>query len=402
MNQTQTARISLTPPLLALMGLGFFLGCSELTMVGILPGIAQGLGTSLTAAGRLVSLFAVGFALGTPLVTAATGRVPRRRLLGVLLGVLLVLNGVSMLAPNLAVLALCRLFHAPLSGALTAVAVLYARELAPAGQASRAISLVYLAFSLAAVAGVPLGTAVSVALGWRWTFAMILALGAALTPVLLHLLPETPPPAETSLLRQFAVLRDRRLSVCAGMIFCSGAATYTVYTYLTPILTDALGVSQTIVSLVLVAMGLCCAAGNVLSGRLGERGGVRRLPPVFAAQCVLFSLLPLLLQGRWTGLLALLAMGLLMYLLNIPVQLHALEVAARDYPFAGGLCASIQPVSFNLGIAVGSLVGGAVQARWGLGALGLPAAVFALGALALSVGLLRLGRMPRMAAAPIL
>ena len=92
---------------------------------------------------------------------------------------------------------------------------------------------------------------------------------------------------------------------------------------------------------------------NLLSGRLGERGGLRTLPMAFAAQAVLFALLPLLLGNRWAGLAGVFAMGLLMYLLNTPAQMHALSLAEQDYPFASSLCASVQPVSYNFGIAIG-------------------------------------------------
>ncbi len=395
----KTAGRVLTAPVLALMALAFVLGTCEFVIVGILPQIAAGLDTSLAAVGKLVSVFAVCYAVGTPVVTAAAGRIPRRRLLAGLLALFLAANALSLLSPSAAALYAARVLAALVTGPLTAAAMLYARDVTPPEQTARAVSLVYAGFSVAAVAGVPLGAAVCRVLGWRWTFAVILAMGAALTPVLLRVLPETAPaPAgEGGFFRQFAVLRDRRFTLCVGMVLCSAAATYTVYTYLAPILTDVLGLSQSAVGPLLLAMGGCCAVSNVLSGRLGERRGVRGLPPVFLAQAALFALLPLLTGNRWTGLAALLAMGLLMYLLNTPAQLHALALAETDYPFASSLCASVQPVSFNFGIAAGSFAGSGVQEAWGLRALGLPAAVFALLAALVSLWLLRGG-----ARAPVL
>ena len=108
-----------------------------------------------------------------------------------------------------------------------------------------------------------------------------------------------------------------------------------------------------------------------------------------ARQAVLFALLPLLLGNRWAGLAGVFAMGLLMYLLNTPAQMHALSLAEQDYPFASSLCASVQPVSYNFGIAIGSFIGSAVQEGWGFRPLGLPAAMFALAALGLNLLLLR-------------
>ena len=317
---------------LLLAALGFVLGTCEFVIVGILPEIAEGLNTSLAAVGKLVSVFAACYAVGTPVITAATGGISRRKLLAVLMGVFLLTSAASFAAPNVAVLYATRVVAALVSGTLTAVAMLYAKEVAASEQTARAISLVYGGFSVAAVLGVPLGTAVCQILGWRWTFAVILAMGAALLPLLLRSLPAVPAQADSGLLKSFSILWDPRCSLCVGMILCSASATYIVYTYLSPILTETLGLPAGAVSPLLLVMGACSAASNLISGRLGERGGLRTLPMAFAAQAVLFALLPLLLGNRWAGLAGVFAMGLLMYLLNTPAQMHALSLAEQDYP----------------------------------------------------------------------
>ena len=353
---------------LALAALGFTLGTCEFVIVGILPDIAAGLNVSLAAVGRLVSVFAVCYAVGTPLLTALTGRMDRFRLLMGLMLLFLGVNVLSMLAPGVAVLYASRVVAALVSGTLTAVAMLYAKEVSSPEQTARAISAVYAGFSVAAVAGVPIGTAVCHALGWREIDV---------------------PPAEGGLLNQFAVLRDSRCWHCVLMVLFSASATYTVYTYLTPTLTGTLGLPETAVSPVLLVMGLCSAASNLFSGCLAEKGGLKPLPVFFAAQVLLFAVLPLLLVNRWLGLTGLFAMGLLMYLLNTPVQVHSLRLAEAEYPAAASLCASVQPVSYNFGIAAGSFAGSLVQDAWGLRLLGVPAAVFALLSLWQCKGLLR-------------
>ena len=381
---------SMPGAVLLLAALGFVLGTCEFVIVGILPEIAEGLGTSLAAVGKLVSVFAACYAVGTPVITAATGGVSRKKLLAVLMGLFLLTNAVSLAAPNVTVLYATRVLAALVSGTLTAVAMLYAKEVTAPDQTARAISLVYGGFSVAAVLGVPLGTAVCQWLGWRWTFAVILVMGAALLPLLLRALPAVPIRGESGgLVKSFSILGDSRCSLCVGMILCSASATYIVYTYLSPILTDTLGLPEGTVSPLLLMMGACSAVSNLLSGALGERGGLRTLPWAFAAQTALFALLPLLLGHLVTGLAGIFAMGLLMYLLNTPAQMHALTLAEREYPFASSLCASMQPVSYNFGIAIGSFIGSAVQAEWGFKPLGVPAAVFALAALGLNLLLLR-------------
>ena len=202
---------------LLLAALGFVLGTCEFVIVGILPEIAEGLNTSLAAVGKLVSVFAACYAVGTPVITAATGGISRRKLLAVLMGVFLLTSAASFAAPNVAVLYATRVVAALVSGTLTAVAMLYAKEVASPEQTARAISLVYGGFSVAAVLGVPLGTAVCQILGWRWTFAVILAMGAALLPLLLRSLPAVPAQADSGLLKSFSIpVGPPMLPVCGG------------------------------------------------------------------------------------------------------------------------------------------------------------------------------------------
>lgn len=384
----------ISAPVLALAGLGVMLGACEYVSVVILPDIAADLEVSLSAAGRLVSVFAAGYAIGTPVVMAATARVPRFRFLMVLMALFLAVNALSMLAPNIRVLYLTRTLAAMLTGTLTAVALLFVRQVARPEQTARAVAMVYTGMSLATVVGNPLNKAICRLLGWRATFAVILLLGAVLLPILARLLPRTvEAPAEgTGFIHQFTVLRDRRYSLCVLMTICAYAATYVVYTYLTPILTDVLHGTENAVSLLLTLVGLCCMGSNLLAGWLGSRGGVVKTPGFLLLQAILFAAMPLLLGQFRTGLAGVLLMALLMYLLSTPVQVYAMALAEREYPFAASLCASTLSVAGNIGIAAGSFASSALQEAVGLRNLGLPAAAVALAALALNLALLRADR----------
>lgn len=377
---------AVTASTLALMSLGFALGACEYVVVVILPDIAEGLGASLGAVGKLVGVFAAGYAIGTPIVTAATGRVPRFRLLMTLLTLFIIVNAVSMLAPGLWVLYLSRALAAVLTGTLTAVAFLFVQEVVPPEHTAKAISMVYTGMSLATVVGNPLNKTLSSMFGWRAPFGVILLAAVILVPVLTRVLPHSTGVAEeqTGFFRQFTVLRDKRYSLCVLMtIFCY-AATYVVYTYLTPILTDVLEVGDAFVSPLLMAVGFCCMGSNLLAGWIGSRGDVERTPIVLVGQTALFLAMPLLLGNRWAGMAAVFVMCLLMYVLSTPVQFHASTLAAKEYPFAANLCASTLSVAANIGIAVGSFAGSELQELVGMRQLGLWAAGFALLALVMN------------------
>ena len=299
-------------------------------------------------------------------------------------------NLLSMLAPNLWVLYASRALAAVLTGTLTAVGLLFVGEVAPPEHTARAVSMVYAGMSLATVVGNPLNKTICALLGWRAAFAVILAAGALLVPVLFRTLPRSGACAGGSgFLRQFTVLRDPRYSLCVLMTVGCYAATYMVYTYLTPNLTEVLGVGEAAVSPLLMAVGLCCMTSNLLAGWLGERGGVTKTPAVLALQAVLFAAMPFLFGSRWAGLAAVFAMCLLMYAISTPVQVHALALAEREHPYAMSLCASTLSVAGNIGIAVGSFASSELQAAVGMERLGFPGAVMALAALGLNLLLLR-------------
>lgn len=385
---------TITAPGLVLMGLGIALGACEYVAVVILPDVAADLNVSLSAAGRLVGVFAAGYAIGTPIIMAATARMPRFRLLMGLLALFLAANILCMLAPGIWVLYGARMLAAMLTGTLTAVALLFAREAAVPGHEAQAIAMVYTGMSVATVIGNPLNKTICRLLGWRATFAVIIVIGALLMPLLARVLPHkvSAPAEETGFFRQFSVLRDRRYALCVLMTICTYAATYIVYTYLTPILTDVLGTTEAAVSLPLTLVGLCCLGSNVLAGWLGGRGGVKKTPVVLTIQTILFAAMPVLLGNYWTGLIAVLLMALLMYMLSTPVQVYAMALAEREHPYAANLCASTLSVAGNIGIAAGSFISSGIQSGLGLRLLGLPAAAAALTAAVLNLALLRADR----------
>ena len=149
-----------------------------------------------------------------------------------------------------------------------------------------------------------------------------------------------------------------------------------------------------------MAVGVCCMCSNLLAGWLGSRGDVKRTPVVLVLQTALFLAMPLLLGSRWTGLPAVFAMCLLMYLLSTPVQYHASTLAETEHPYAVSLCASTLSVAGNIGIALGSFASSGLQEALGLRTLGFPAAGFALAALALNLALAAaLKKRPRRGAA---
>ena len=189
---------------------------------------------------------------------------------------------------------------------------------------------------------------------------------------------------------QLRLLADGRVLANIAMILAGAASTYVFYTYLAPILADVVGLDAAGTSLALLLFGAACVGSNLLSGWVAGRFGLRALPVAFAVHAALLALLAVSLPAGAVGIANILAVGLLMYVMNSTVQMLFQNVARADYPSALTFSASLHPMSFNAGIALGSFAGGLVVNAGGLLATGPVGALFALAAAALALALVRM------------
>lgn len=371
-----------TLPVIVLIAGSFMLGMSEFVMVGILPDVARSLKVSEVTVGNLVSVFALFYAPCTPLGSALSARFPRFATHMLLMGVFLAGNLLCALAPNYPVLLIARLLIAAVSGTLVAIAMTYAQDVTVDRYRTKFIAWVFSGFSIASVVGVPVGTWVADVFGWRITFWLVFVLTAALIALMAFVLPRNSHIVRIGFIRQFRLFLDRRIQLGVLAVVCGAASSYVFYTYLSPIMRDEIGVPTSLLSVGLVVFGLACLWSNLRSGKLAERGrGVEplaRLRPVFLLHAVALCSLALAGIVPIYGALLLVALGMLMYLFNSSSQVLYMDVASSSHPGSLNLAASLNSMSFNIGIAVGSAVGGLVNDHLGLTWLGPFGAVFAL------------------------
>ena len=369
-------------PVVTLIALSFALGMSEFIMVGILPDIATGLKVSEVTVGNLVSLFALVYAPVTPLGSALSARFPRFATHLILVGIFLAGNVLCVLAPNYPVLLVARIMIALVSGTLVAIAMTYAPDVTTERYRTKFIAWVFSGFSIASVAGVPVGTWVANAFGWRWAFILVCVLTAALMVLMIAVLPRNSHIVTIGFLPQFRLFFDRRIQLGVACVMFGAAASYVFYTYLTPIMRDEVHVPERFLSFGLVVFGAACLWSNLYGGRLADRGrGVEPMTHIRPIYCLHTVLLASLVIAHWVpvyGAVLLVVLGMLMYLQNSASQVLYMDVAAQSHPGSLNLAASLNSMAFNIGIALGSAVGGLVNDHLGLMWLGPVSAVFAL------------------------
>lgn len=394
-------------PIIALTTLSFALGCSEYMVVGILPTIAAGLQVDIVSIGSLVSLFAGAYAVCTPVFSFVFARVPRYRLLMTYVIVFIAGNLLAVLSTGYAMFAIARVVTAAVSGAAFSTGMTFIPSLVRVEQRARAIAVASAGFSCATVAGIPVGTLITSVAGWHVTFMAVTALAIVVLLVLARELPRSSDDASGAdgadaedaaektpavpLSRQFAALADARMLLIIGQIVGMAAGIYVYYTYVTPTLTDAMGVPAQVVSLVLAGNGILALVAAAAAAVFAERVGHVGLPIIFAALGGLLLCFPLVI-GTGVPAIGVAFYWLLTFVQCLPgatQQVMIMSTAERDYPDALNFAMSFNPTSFNIGIALGSAIGGMVVTATGANyaMLGPAAAVLMAFACACSLGL---------------
>ena len=373
---------SLSKKPLYLLALGAFAIATEGFMIApLLPNIAADFAVSVTAAGQLITVFAFAYAISSPILTALTGSLHRRRLLIGSLAAFAIANAIAWAATGFWTLMSARVLLAFAAGLYMPNANAVAGALVPAERRARAIATVHGGASVAIALGVPLGAIVGAAGGWRMTFAGVAVL-AAIAAIGLHLglprgfgknLPVASLGQRVRVARQPAVL----LALLSTTLWATGA--YTVYTYIAVYLEATTGAYGAPLSVVVFIWGVSAVTGMVLGGRFADRIGPHRvLVLVLLVAVVAFAGLSAIARyvPQPHTLLPVLIMVILwgtsIWGFVAPQQARLMSSVGVDVaPVALSLNASFMYIGFSLGASLGTFVlsrGGVAHLGW-VGAL---------------------------------
>lgn len=351
---------------LALLFLATFtLGYSEELVVGVLDLIAADLRVPIPAVGGLVTAYAIGLAIGGPVLTALTIRINRRTVLLATLVVFLVATMLPLLVDNLPLFFLTRGIAGAAGGLFIAAALITATAIVPTERTGRALSAVISGFMVATGLGVPLGTLVGQALGWRGAFAAVLVLALPVTAAIAVAVPAVPGTGGAAAGQARHAFAPRVLAMLGLMILVFTAIS-SAFTYLVPFLHDVTGVSGPLVSAFLLAYGAATAVGSLAGGRFADRAAARTVTSATIGLAAALAALYLVGASAPLVAAALLIWGVFAFGMVPSLQYRIVDLAGPG----GDLAASLPASAANVGIALGSVAGGAA-----LGTFGTPAAV---------------------------
>lgn len=366
--------------LLALAAGAFGIGTTEFIIMGLLTQVSQDLGISIPTAGTLISGYAFGVAIGAPVLTLATRHWPRKWLLLGLMLIFIAGNIAAAMAPSYGWLMGARMLTSLTHGTFFGVGAVVATGLVAKDKQASAIALMFSGLTLATLLGVPAGTWIGQHFGWRMAFAAVAVIGVVALGILAAFVPSKLQQAAPAALRdELSILASTPLWLGLGMTVFGFGGVFALYTYVEPLLTQVTRMGDSLVALTLLLFGAGLAAGNLLGGKLADRGVMRALVWSIAALMVVLA------AGRWAfgnqavAMAYVIVLGVVAFATVAPMQMRVLDQAG---PQGANLVSSLNIAAFNLGNALGAWVGGLALAG-GLGLVNLGWAAAALTAVGL-------------------
>lgn len=379
-----TKKISPTLTLLALAVSAFAIGSTEFISVGLIPLLIQSFHVSMAQAGMTVSVYALGIMVGAPLMTLLTGQINRHTLMVIIMLLFILGNLVAAFAPAFIVLLAGRVIAALAHGIFMTVASVIAADVVAPSKRASAIAVMFTGLTVATVTGVPMGTMIGQLGGWRWSFIFISVIGVIGLIADYILVPRNLPlPSKATAKGILRVLGNPQLLLALLVTALGYGGTFVAYTYLSPLLEQKMGWSAGAVVIILVVYGLMVAIGNTLGGRWANAKPLAALLKMFTGLFVTLLVLTFTSGSHWLGLLTVLFMGFFAFM-NVPgLQLYIVQLAEKNTPNDITMASALNIAAFNVGIALGSGIGGQVTSQFGLSWT----PVFGAGMVAISIGL---------------
>ncbi|MFE7707208.1 MFS transporter [Streptomyces sp. NPDC057486] len=348
--------------LLALAVGAFGIGTTEFVIMGLLPEVAADFQVSIPTAGFLVTGYALGVVLGAPLMTVLGTRVTRKRMLMLLMGLFVVGNMVSAVAPVFGVMLAGRVIASLAHGAFFGIGSVVAADLVAPQKRAGAIAMMFTGLTVANVVGVPLGTYIGQSVGWRTTFFVVAALGVVGLLGVARLVPEQPKAEGVRLRHELAAFGNVQVLLAMAMTVLGFGGVFAAITYITPMMTEIAGYSASSVTWLLVLFGLGMVGGNLLGGKFADRHLMPMLYVSLGALSLILALFTLTAHNKIAAAVTIVLIGGLGFATVPPLQKRVLDQAAG----APTLASAVNIGAFNLGNALSAWLGGLVIAA-GLG-----------------------------------
>ncbi|MGW8397355.1 MFS transporter [Streptomyces lydicus] len=342
--------------LLALAIGAFGIGTTEFAVMGLLPDMAAGFGVSIPLAGYATTVYALGVVIGAPLMTALGTRFTRKQMLTLLMGLFIVGNLLTGLAPNFWIMLVGRIVAAFTHGAFFGIGALVAADLVAPQKRATAISLMFSGLTIANVVGVPAGTMLSQQSGWRTTFYAITALGVIGLLGIIKLIPAHQAKAASPIGKELAVFRNPQVGLAMLMTILGFGGVFAAVTYLASMMTKVTGFAPSSVIWLTAIFGLGMVGGNLVSGRFTDRAMMPMLYVSMTGLALSLAAFNFTAHNKAAATVTIALIGIFGFATVPPLQKRVMDQAAS----APTLASAGNIAAFNFGNALAAWLGGLV------------------------------------------
>ncbi|MED4750772.1 MFS transporter [Brevibacillus choshinensis] len=332
----------------------FAIGMTEFVIMGLLPNVAEDLHVTISAAGQLITMYALGVAVGAPILTVLTHRIPQKNLLCLLMVLFILGNGISAFAPSYAILMGARLITALTHGTFFGVGAVIASNLVRPDKRAGAVSIMMAGLTIANIIGVPLGTFIGQHMGWRSSFGAISIMGMIAMIGIIIFVPHIRQDKPGSIASQISALVKPKLLLYLLIGALGNAGLFTVFTYITPLLTQVTGFAEHSVTWILVLFGCGVTIGNIIGGKLADWKLMPSILGLYFTICVILTLFTFTMYSPTAAVLTIFLWGAASFAVFPGLQVRVMNLAQA----APALASTSSHSAGNLGNATGAFIGG--------------------------------------------
>ncbi|MEB8125878.1 MFS transporter [Staphylococcus succinus] len=349
----------------------FAIGMSEFVIMGLLPNIARDFDVSVSQAGQLITGYALGVAIGGPILVMLTIKWNRKYLLLALMGIFILGNLAVSFSPSYGLMMTSRIITSLAHGSFFGIGSILAASMVRPEKRASAMALMFMGLSLSNILGVPFGTLVGQNFGWPMTFIIISIIGALALIGIIVFVPMQRDTVKSSVLNELKILKEKRLWLTLAVTLFGFSSVFAYFTYISSVLTEVSHVQEHLISFLLIIFGVGVTLGNIVGGKLADKNINKALQVIFVVFILYFILLYFIQMNGFLMVAGIFFFGLIGFSMSPSLQFKS-TLISKDAPT---LASTLNQSAFNLGNALGAFIGGVVVTNLPLASLSLIAPI---------------------------
>ncbi|MFQ3902854.1 MFS transporter [Staphylococcus sp. 50Mo3-1] len=349
----------------------FAIGMTEFVIMGLLPNIARDFGVTVSQAGQLITGYALGVAIGGPIIVMLTIKWNRKYLLLVLMVIFILGNFAASFSTSYGFMMTSRIITSLAHGSFFGIGSILAANMVRPEKRASAMALMFMGLSLSNILGVPFGTLVGQNFGWPMTFIVISVIGAIALVGIIIFVPMQRETVKSSVLNELKILKEKRLWLTLAVTLFGFSSVFAYFTYISTVLTDVSNVQEHLISYLLIIFGIGVTLGNVVGGKLADWNLNRALQMIFIVFIIYFVLLYFIQMNGFLMVAGIFFFGLIGFSMSPSLQFKS-TLISKDAPT---LASTLNQSAFNLGNALGAFIGGLVVTHLPVASLSLIAPI---------------------------